>query len=48
MAARRGNTQLFDRGFSSIDELKQRCKQETGFDAPVTPVFRSSQETANS
>lgn len=30
---------LFNRGFESIDELKSRCKAETGFDAPRAPVF---------
>jgi N-methylhydantoinase B len=32
---------LFNRGFTSIDELKKRCKAETGFDAPKAPVFRN-------
>ncbi|HWK68498.1 MAG TPA: hydantoinase B/oxoprolinase family protein [Rhizobiaceae bacterium] len=32
---------LFDRGFTSIEELKTRCKEETGFDAPRAPVFRN-------
>jgi hypothetical protein len=30
---------LFDRGFTSIDSLKQRCKAETGHDAPQPPRF---------
>jgi N-methylhydantoinase B len=36
----RGEVQLFNRGFTSIQELKKRCKAETGFDAPNAPVFR--------
>lgn len=32
---------LFDRGFTSIEELKARCKAETGFEAPRAPVFRN-------
>jgi len=40
MASARGDTQLFDRGFTSIEELKARCETETGFAAPVAPVFR--------
>ncbi|HEY6630261.1 MAG TPA: hydantoinase B/oxoprolinase family protein [Rhizobiaceae bacterium] len=31
---------LFNRGFTSIDELKSRCKTETGFEPPRSPVFR--------
>jgi hypothetical protein len=31
--------QLFDRGFQSIDELKSRCRSETGLDAPQAPTF---------
>lgn len=42
MAAERGETQLFDRGFTSLDELKVRCEAETGFVAPKAPTFRSS------
>ena len=30
---------LFDRGFSSIDELKSRCLAETGFEPPNAPRF---------
>jgi len=30
----------FNRGFSSIDELKSRCEAETGFAPPREPVFR--------
>ncbi|MEY4357280.1 MAG: hypothetical protein RL469_606, partial [Pseudomonadota bacterium] len=30
---------IFDRGFESIDELKARCKAETGFEPPRAPVF---------
>jgi N-methylhydantoinase B len=30
---------LFDRGFDSIDELKARCRKETGLEAPRQPQF---------
>ena len=30
----------FDRGFTSIEELKSRCEAETGFAPPEAPVFR--------
>ena len=33
------DTGLFDRGFSSIDELKSRCLAETGFEPPKAPSF---------
>ena len=39
MATARGPTELFDRGFKSIAELRNRCKAETGFDAPKEPRF---------
>ncbi len=39
MAAARGPTELFDRGFKSIAELRNRCKAETGFEAPKEPRF---------
>jgi N-methylhydantoinase B len=39
MAKDRGETQLFDRGFTSLKELKARCKAETGFEPPKDPVF---------
>ena len=35
----RGAVKLFDRGFDSIDELKGRCKAETGLEPPVQPQF---------
>lgn len=41
MSARPKPEGLFDRGFTSIEELKTRCKEETGFDAPRAPVFRN-------
>ncbi|WP_187968215.1 hydantoinase B/oxoprolinase family protein [Aquibium microcysteis] len=41
MKARPKPAGLFDRGFTSIEELKARCKAETGFDAPRAPVFRN-------
>ncbi len=33
-------TKLFDKGFTSITELKQRCKEETGLEPPATPKFQ--------
>ncbi len=42
MAAKRPEMPLFDRGFTSIDELKQRSLRETGFPPPAAPVFRGS------
>lgn len=39
MAGERGPKKLFDRGFDTIEELKARCKAETGLDAPVQPQF---------
>jgi len=39
LKAERGEVKLFDRGFDSIEELKGRCKAETGHDAPRTPQF---------
>jgi N-methylhydantoinase B len=39
MAAQRGETRLFDRGFENLAELKARCERETGFPAPHEPVF---------
>ncbi len=35
MAAKRGAAPLFDRGFRDIDELKSRCKAETGLEPPA-------------
>jgi hypothetical protein len=40
MEGKRGQRELFSRGFSSIDELKSRCLKETGFEPPATPIFR--------
>ncbi len=39
MAAERGAAPLFDRGFVDVDELKARCKAETGLEAPAAPRF---------
>jgi N-methylhydantoinase B len=39
MAASRGAKKLFDRGFDSLEELKARCKSETGLEAPTQPEF---------
>jgi len=36
----RTESPLFNRGFKSIDELKERCLEETGFSPPVAPVFK--------
>ncbi len=41
MARTRGETALFDRGFTSIDALKKRTLKETGFAPPRAPVFRN-------
>lgn len=40
MEGKRGQPELFSRGFSSIDELKSRCLKETEFEPPATPIFR--------
>jgi N-methylhydantoinase B len=40
MTKARGKTKLFDKGFSSISELKKRCKAETGLEPPATPKFQ--------
>ena len=39
MAKKRGKKKIFDRGFETIEELKGRCKAETGFDPPAQPRF---------
>ena len=39
MRTNRGPKKIFDRGFESIEELKARCKAETGFDPPGQPRF---------
>jgi N-methylhydantoinase B len=39
LASQRGAVQLFDRGFTSIEELKARCLAETGLAPPVAPKF---------
>jgi N-methylhydantoinase B len=39
LAAERGPVPLFDRGFTSIESLKERCKAETGLEAPQQPRF---------
>ncbi|MBO6636625.1 MAG: hydantoinase B/oxoprolinase family protein [Roseitalea sp.] len=46
MSERRGEKLLFDRGFTSIDELKKRSKVETGFEPPADPVFSRFREAA--
>ena len=39
LRAERKSVKLFDRGFDSIDELKARCKKETGLEPPRQPQF---------
>ena len=39
LTAERGPVPLFDRGFTSIESLKERCKAETGHEAPQQPRF---------
>jgi N-methylhydantoinase B len=38
LRAERSETRLFDQG-GSIDEIKARCRAETGLEPPATPVF---------
>ena len=38
LRASRSGVPLFDFG-GTIDDIKKRCKAETGLDAPITPVF---------
>ena len=38
--------ELFDRGFTSMEELKGRCQRETGFPAPSAPVFHRMLQAA--
>ena len=40
MRDERGEIHLFDRG-GTVEEIKARCKDETGFDPPKAPVFKS-------
>ncbi len=35
----RGEVKLFDRGFDTIEELKDRCFEETGITPPAQPTF---------
>lgn len=39
MANERGQKKLFDRGFDTIDDLKARCREETGLEPPQQPQF---------
>ncbi len=41
MASERGDTKLFDKGFESIEELKERCHNETGLAPPQQPRFET-------
>ena len=41
LSAQRGETQIFVRG-PDIDELRERCLEETGLPAPRPPVFRTA------
>ena len=45
MAAKRGPIELFNRG-GTIEQLKARCKAETSFDPPRSPVFANWMRTA--
>ena len=47
MSKARGKTKLFDKGFESIPELKKRCREETGLDAPSDPVFQTLVKAAS-
>jgi len=38
MANQRGEVALFDRG-GTIEDLRARCKEETGLDPPKAPIF---------
>jgi N-methylhydantoinase B len=40
MAKKRGRTKLFDFG-GTIEELRKRCKKETGMEPPEQPKFRT-------
>ena len=46
MRKTRGKVKLFDRGFESIEELKSRCKAETGFEPPNSPKFHIRMQAA--
>ena len=46
MSRRRADAKLFDRGFESLEELKRRCKAETGFEAPKDPEFFTFMQAA--
>jgi N-methylhydantoinase B len=39
IASKRGPKKIFDRGFDTIEELKARCKAETGLEPPAPPRF---------
>ena len=39
LSAERGEPAMFNRGFDSLDELKARCKAETGLEPPAEPKF---------
>jgi N-methylhydantoinase B len=39
MASERGEKKLFDRGFDTIENLKARCREETGLEPPQQPQF---------
>ncbi len=46
MRTKRGKVKLFDRGFDTIEELKARCKEETGFEPPNSPKFHIRMQAA--
>jgi len=39
MSSERGEKKLFDRGFDTIENLKARCREETGLEPPQQPQF---------
>ena len=39
MSSERGEKKLFDRGFDTIENLKARCRAETGLEPPQQPQF---------
>jgi N-methylhydantoinase B len=41
----RDAAQIFDFGFGSVDELRDRCLAETGLPAPAPPVFHQAART---
>jgi len=46
LAGSRPAQDMFDRGFKSLSELRNRCRAETGFEPPKEPRFRSAYRAA--